>query len=610
MIVKKDDFAAVIKNLIQPGVRSKDTETTGLKWYDKDHLFSLIIADDENSFYFNFNDEPDHLGKRAPEDTILPRKWLQEFEPVFDNKLSKWFAHNAKFDLAMLAKDGLHVTGDVHCTEAVARLINNNFMKYNLEFCVARMCADLKIESLAKSDAVWDYVIKNKLYNEIIVEGKGEPIKEVHYHRVPFEIVAPYGVNDGVIEQKLGRYQEVRVERIVAKFPEFRALVENEKRLTKTALHMAQTGIPFNEPHVKTAMKSEIAKIGQIEKEYIGHTGKEFVDSGVQFAEYFDSVKIPYKRTEKGNPRFDAYAMEAMPNHPVVDLIRSHRDSQKKVSTYYSSFLYYGANGRIHADMRQAGTATGRVSYREPNMQNVPKPDDDDPDSKLVRGCFVPPPDHVLFMPDYDQMEYRMMLDEAEEIGVIKLILGGLDVHEATAQMMGVKRQQAKTINFLLLYGGGAQKLANALGVSLQEAKELKMLYFARLPRVKAWIYKTMKQAEINGYIRNWAGRICYMTRQQAYKAPNYKIQGGCADVVKIAMNNCSELIVREKYNSAMSLQVHDELLFLIHKNELDLQPKIVKAMEDVYKCKHLPLTAGPGHSWTTWGEKVDGFAV
>jgi DNA polymerase-1 len=609
MIVTKDLFPSVIKKLCVTGSRSIDTETTGLKWYDQDHLFSIIIADTDEVYYFNFNGEPDHLGVTAPADTVLPREWLKAFEEPFQNPDSLWFAHNAKFDLGMLARDGLWLAGIVHCTEVVARLLRSDFMKYNLASCVDRMCVELRLPNIAKSDAVYDYVMKHKLYREVRVEGKEKPILELHYHKAPFKLIVPYGETDGLITRKLGIYQVQKVEQMASVNPQFWELVNEERRLVKTALKMAKAGLPFDEPYVRRALAAETAKLTMVAREYQGITGREFVDSGVQFAEVFSGLGIPYKKTDKGNPRFDEYALDTMPAHAIVDLIKAHRSSQKLVSTYYSSFLYYGAQGRIFADMRQAGTTTGRVSYREPNMQNVPK--EEDPAQEFrVRACFIPPPGQVLFMPDYDQMEYRMMLDDAEEKGVIDLILQGLDVHTATAQMMNVGRREAKTINFLLLYGGGAQKLANALGITYEEACELKALYFARLPNVKKWINGTISRARASKYVKNWDGRIVrIMDQNYAYKAPNYKIQGGCAGIVKKAMNQIDDFLVGKKANSSMILQVHDELLFTMPREELDLQPEIIKIMEKIYPHKQLPLTAGPGHSWTNWADKKDGFA-
>lgn len=610
MIVLRDHFADILHGLAKVGTRSLDTETTGLKWYDKNRLFSIIIADEKQPYYFNFNDQPDHLGKLAPPETILPWAWLKEFQGVLENPDSLWFAHNAKFDLGMLAREGLYPAGTVHCTEVVARLLRSDFMKYNLASCVERMSVELKLPHTAKSDVVYDYVMKHKLYDEVKVEGKDKPMLELHYHRVPFELIVPYGETDGVIGRQLGMYQLKKMEAMIAANPQFKELVDEERKLTKVALKMARAGLPYDAEYTGRAMASEIKKLVMIEKEFTGLTGREFVDSGVQFAEIFTAEGVPYKKTDKGNPRFDEYALDTMPAHPVVDLIKAHRSSQKLVSTYYSNFGYYSVDGRIYADMRQAGTTTGRVSYREPNMQNVPK--EEDPTQEFrVRACFVPPPGQVLFMPDYDQMEYRMMLDEAEEHGVIRKILDhGLDVHNATAEMLGVGRGPAKTLNFLLLYGGGAQKLANALGIPIEEAYDLKNLYFARMPNVKKWINTTISRAKFNKYVKNWDGRICrIMDSNYAYKAPNYKIQGGCAGVVKRAMNRIDDLLEARKAATKMVLQVHDELLFTMPREELSLQAEIVKIMEGIYPHRHLPLTAGPGHSWTNWADKKDGYA-
>ena len=420
-----------------------------------------------------------------------------------------------------------------------------------------------------------------------------------------------YTLTDGVITNKLGKYQLLEIRRICETNPKFRDVVANERELTKTALDMAIAGIPYDTNHVESALGQELSKLEIIKQEWKGYTGEEFVDSNVAFAKVFDSLGVPYGKTEAGNPSFNEYNLEKMPPHPLIDLILAHRESTKLAGTYYSSFLYYGANGKIHADMRQGGTRTGRVSYREPNMQNVPKFDEDELDNSQalqVRGCFKPPPDHCLFMPDYDQMEYRMMLDMAGEKELINLILTGLDVHDGTAQMMGTSRKAAKTINFMLLYGGGIQKLATALGIPFEDAKRLRQKYFHTLRMVQQWIYRTSNAARIKGFADNWFGRRNKIDKGFDYKAPNYVIQGGCADVVKIAMNRIHADIKKEGLKTKMLLQVHDELIFQLHKDELDYAKRIVEIMEAVYPAKLLPLTAGPGYSWSSWGEKIDGW--
>ena len=225
----------------------------------------------------------------------------------------------------------------------------------------------------------------------------------------------------------------------------------------------------------------------------------------------------------------------------------------------------------------------------------------------LIRRSFVPRPDHCFVMLDYSQMEYRMMLDYAGEMELIEQVKNGMDIHEATAQMMGVSRREAKTLNFMLLYGGGAQKLADALGLSLEEAQKLKALYFDKLPKVRSFIRKCVKVAEQRGYIVAWSGRVLrYPDSDFAYKAPNGLIQGGCADVVKHAMVECHSFLAH--YKSKMLVQVHDELLFEMHKDELALVPRLQGIMEGAYPYKHLPMEVGVDHSWVSWADKVEGL--
>ena len=180
---------------------------------------------------------------------------------------------------------------------------------------------------------------------------------------------------------------------------------------------------------------------------------------------------------------------------------------------------------------------------------------------------------------------------------------------------MGVERQSAKTLDFLLLYGGGIAKLAKALGIPLSEAKALKARYFEALPAVRNFIQLTMKKAQHaptqypeKGFTENWYGRVSYIDRKFAYKAPNYKIQGGCADVNKIAICRIHDFLKKEGCKSRLICTVHDENLFELHKSELDLANEFKKIMEAVYIPKRLPLTCGVSYSFNSWGELKEGL--
>lgn len=608
MIVSLSDFQDVLQRFMGPGQYALDTETTGLKWFANDKLFSIILADEADAYYFNFNDVPDHLGNWPEYEYRLPRRFLTFFKPILSIKDSLWFMHNAKFDVGMLSREGLDPAGTIHCTEAMARLINSNHKQYSLDLCLQRMAQTLGHPTPQKDDTVKKYVQKHKLYTDVYVRGKEKPIREVHYHKVPFDIMSTYGVKDGLGEYALGVQQRLWLGGIVQQIEKSRGVITEERKLTKTLFPMEAAGMRIDVPYVEKALDNELKVVKKVEKEYKALTGKDFVDSNVQFAKAFDKLWLTYPRTEKGNPSFAQAALDEVDN-PIANIIKDRRAAAKRASSYYSSFLYYEHNGKIHANSRQGGAATGRMSYRSPALQTIPKLDEDKIGSEKVRRCFIPDPDFCLFMPDYDQMEYRMMLDAAGETKIIKLILKeGLDVHTATAQMMGISRSNAKTINFMLLYGGGAAKLAAALGISEGEAKSLKRLYFERLPAVRRWMNVIQYKAKKQGYVVNWAGRRCKIDRGFEYKAPNYYIQGGCADVVKKVMNKIHWELWQHTQKSRMLLQVHDELIFGMHKDEIEICPAIVSIMETTYPHKTLPLTVGAKHSWKSWGDPVDGY--
>lgn len=610
MIVSSRDLSAVLNKLHQSKLKSLDTETTGLRWYDNDKLFSIIIADEFESYYFNFNDLPDHLGNKIPEEYVLDRMQLASLQGLFSDPESTWFLHNAKFDMGMLAKDGLSLEGRVHCTEAVARLLDGRWKSYRLVDCVKRMNRTLRVADDGKSDEVAAYVKKHKLFNEIQLEGKKDPLKLMHYELVPFELMADYARQDGKITRQLGMFQlEVLNRYINGKgLVGFQDSYERETKLTKVCFDMEKTGVHLDTNYTRESLDHFRSRMKMAEEEFTALAGKPLVDSNKELKEAFEKIGVKPGMTAKGNPSFTDAVLSKV-EHPLASTIQDYRKARKLMSSYYSNFLYLQSDdGKVHCHIKQNGASkTQRMSVINPALQTVPKEYDPE-DPWNVRRCFKPPEGWCFFAPDYDQMEYRMMLDMAGEMSVIEKVLGGLDVHTATAEKMGCERQAAKTINFLLLYGGGVQKLADALGIGLDEAQRLYRSYFNNLPKVNLWRRKIIAQGEHQKYVKNWIGGISFVERGYEYKGPNYVIQGGCAQVVKKAMLNIDQYMREHKLRSKMILQLHDELLFAMHPEELSHAPVIVSMMENAYVHKHLPLTAGPSYSWKSWGDKSDGY--
>jgi len=621
MIVTLSNFKESLEKFEEPNFYSLDTETTGLRWWDKDRLFSIILSDDKEAFYFNFNANPDHLGNFAPKETVLPREYLSKFKKVLGNKESTWFMHNAKFDMGMIAREGLSVDGRIHCTESIARLLDPEHFSYTLDLSVKRMneqgrkdYKDVWIDA-QKDNTVEAYISKHKLYTTKKLPWAAKEWLDMRYDLVPFEIMSRYGENDAVITYRLGQFQRYYLNRkTLVKDKQFINVIKQERALTPVLFDMEQSGFRLDKKRTEELIQADQKIVDENIKAYKDLIGEDFIDSGKVLAEVFTKLKIEYPKTEKGNPSINKGFLKDL-EHPLGNIILNIRTSSKRINSYYLNFLHYQSSetGKIHASILQGGTTTGRMSIRSPALQTVPKMsvdiDDDQDDTETgatVRSCFIPDEGCFLFSPDYDQMEYRLMVDQAGEIELIEKIKNGLDVHTATAELIKQPRKVAKTINFLLLYGGGVKKLAEAINITESKARELMQSYFASLPKVTMWKKKTILDVKQSGWGKNWFGRIFELTPKWSYKAPNYAIQGGSADGVKTAMLRISELL--KPYKSKMCLQIHDEVVFNIRFEEAHLQEKIVDILEKAYPHKHLKLSAGPGYSTTHWGVKKDGY--
>ena len=387
-----------------------------------------------------------------------------------------------------------------------------------------------------------------------------------------------------------------------------------ECRLLQVTYKMEMRGIKIDPEYTEKALHYEAEQLDKAKEEFKIMSGKLYENKKSLLVPLFQKSGENITYTAKGNPRLTDDDLESY-RSPIAQVVQRIRHHEKRISTYYTSYLdLVDGNGYIHPNIIQHGTKTGRFSYASPNLQNIPKNEPDDV-PYTVRGCFVPGRGNYFLSLDYKQQEYRMMIDYANERRVIAEIMGGKDLHQAVADMAKISRDHAKKLSFGILYGSGPAKVGEMMGIPLSEAKRLRDNYLLALPRVDKFISDAIDKSRKTGYVRNWYGRKLRNTPDHAYKAPNHLIQGGCGDVVRIAMVRLHDELKYSGIN--MRLQVHDQLVFEASKEELmDYYAKICIIMQEVYPPKNgMVLTTDASYSnksfaerdMTKWDSKIIG---
>lgn len=600
-LVTPANFDSVVDRLVHTPEIASDLETTGLSPFHGDRAFGVAFADEEREWYFNFNDE-------RPQDHPLPPAWIERLAPIYAAP-GVLINHNLKFDGHFWKAMGFELKRELWCTMALARVEYNEHLKYSLDACGERI-------GQRKDDAVKKYLDTHHHWEWQQAPGKKTRSKRYFFARVPLPIIGPYACQDARLAFRLAQHQRATFadtsKNIAANNlgADIEVVVRNERALTRVFLEMEHTGIRVDLPFCKEALAYEKERAHAASTEFGRLAGQPLVDSAKALGPVLRAAGVDPGQTAKGNDSFTDDVLRPQAANPLVAAILEHRDASKRANTYFSNFLVLADRfGRIHADLRQSGTATGRVAAGNPNLQNLTA---DDAGPYPVRRAFIPDPDTLLVSIDYAQMEYRLMLDYAQEMALVEKVIAGTDVHEATAQViraLGVPmtRQQAKNINFALLYGAGIDKLAAMMGCGREQAAQMKADYFRALRRIQGFIRQVIGAAERRGYIFNWMGRRCYFPDSQfAYKAPNYLIQGGSADIMKKAMVDVYEFL--KPFQTRMVLNIHDEIWLLMPRREAGLIPDVVKLMVQAYPHKVLPMDCSVSWSDRSAFDLIEGM--
>jgi len=497
------------------------------------------------------------------------KKVLKWFQEVLKTSSIKIF-HNAMYDVCWIRALGLSINGKIVDTMIASALVDENQMRYDLNNCAKRYTGKGKNETeLYEAAKSWGVDPKAEMY------------------KLPAIYVGAYAEKDAEIT--LALWQELKKE---IDHQDINSIMDMETELFPCLVNMRFLGVRVNE---EQAAKEKSTLVEQ-EKKLLTEVKKETevevqIWAARSIAEVFDKLKLPYDRTEKTKaPSFTKNFLINHP-HPLVKKIARAREINKAHTTFIDTILKHTHKGRIHADINQlrgdnGGTVTGRFSYSNPNLQQIPARDKDL--GPRIRALFIPEEGHRWGCFDYSQQEPRLVVHYAslQKLYGVEEVLeayrdGDADFHNIVADMAEIPRSQAKTINLGLFYGMGKNKLQAELGVSKEKADELFKKYHAKVPFVKHLMDNVMQRAQNSGKIRTLLGRLCRfplwepnsfgihkalsheaalaehgpgIKRAFTYKALNKLIQGSAADMTKQAM------IELHKVGIVPHIQVHDEL--------------------------------------------------
>ncbi len=587
-VATPEERAALLSELKQQQLLSFDTETTSIDPTTAE-LVGLSFAWKTGEAWY----------VPVPADRAGAEAIVAEFAPVLADPAIDKVGQNLKYDMIVLERYGAPVRGKLLDTMVIHYLLNPD----------ARHKMDIVSEN---------YLNYKPVPIEALI-GKGK--KQLTMRDVPVDKVVDYACEDADITLRLyhALWPELEEEELVELYETV------EAPLIPVLRDIELEGINLDAAFLQDYSKVLTKELQSIEREIFELAGSEFnIGSPKQIGEIlFGRMGVPYRgsKTKTGQYKTDeATLAEVSAEFPIVKQILRHRSLSKLLGTYVDALplLINEEDGRIHSSFNQTIAATGRLSSNNPNLQNIPVRT---PEGAEIRKAFVPrDADHVLLASDYSQIELRLVAALSQDAGMLDAFQTGKDIHTATAALIfdvpyeevtRLQRYQAKTINFAILYGAGAQRLTQELEISRAEASNLIANYYERFTGLKQFMSGTVEQAREEGYVSTLLGRKRGlrdinskngMSRSLAERmAMNTPIQGTAADMIKLAMIRIHKALREKGFKTRMILQVHDELVFDAPRDEVErVTPLIEELMREALPDLDVPIVVetGKGENW------------
>jgi DNA polymerase-1 len=590
-LIKAPEIIEYLQSLQSERTLAIDLETDSLD-VNQANIIGISLSNADQAYYIPFKSPENELSSKDQTKILKELNLLCE-----DPSILKIF-HNAKYDSVILKR--FHVnTVSFQDTLLMSFFINNGLTKHNLE--------DLYYYYFGEEKEKFKDVIKN--------ESKRN-YKD--FSEVPLQAATNYAAHDAYATHKL--YEALQQQ--ISEASDSWIYYDIDKKLSLVLQEVESNGCKIDLKFLTKLEKDLNKEIENIEKKIFKISGEEFnIGSPKQLTEIFKKLDVKVtKKTKAGDFQTNVKVLEQLESEGVE--IASHilqwRQYSKLVSTYTSSLAEHAdSNDRVHSTFNIAATITGRLSSSDPNLQNIPIRTEI---GKKIRTAFIAEKDHELYSFDYSQIELRVLCEACEDPNLLKAFQEDQDIHQSTGQLVFNKksindndRRMAKIINFGIIYGISQYGLAKQLGVSNAEAKLFIDNYFLKFPNINDFMKSTIDKAKKLGYVENLFGRKSHIkdinaknfmlrsfAERQAINAP---IQGTASELIKIAMLDIQDYLQQNNCKSKMTSQVHDELLFEIHKDEKDLISQIANLMEtshQKYKSFKTPIKVdfGGGLNW------------
>lgn len=581
-------IGSLIRELSETREFCFDSETTSLEVLDAEIVGLSFSRKKHEAWYVPF-----------PAEKNAAKNLLEKFRPLFENKEIRKIGQNIKYDYMVLAMHGIELKGELFDT-MLAHYILEPELKHGMDFL---------------SETYLEY---SPVSIEELIGKKGK--EQGNMRDVPVDIIAEYAGEDADVTYQLKHLFEPELKKREGE----NVFHGVECPLIPVLSAMELEGVNLDVQFLNDYSTELEKELHQLEKEINKLAGTGFnINSPKQLGQIlFEVLKIDdkAKKTKTGQYATGEDILQKLADkHPIIPCILDYREVGKLKSTYVDSLplMVHPKTGRVHTSFMQAVAATGRLSSNQPNLQNIPIRTER---GKKIRKAFIArDSNHVLISADYSQVELRIMAALSGDENMIDAFRNQIDIHTATAaRVFGVPesevskdmRSRAKAVNFGIIYGQTAYGLSQSLNIPQKEAKEIIDNYFSMYPSVKKYMEESIRKGHEKGYVETITGRRRYLPDISSGNATvrgfaernaiNSPLQGSAADIIKIAMINLHEEIKKRGYKSRMVLQVHDELLFDAHRDEVEeLFPLIREKMEHAVELSvPLAVEIDKGHNW------------